>query len=230
LHELWITNDELSKQEICHKKIRMPVLVNFKICDNAEECGGIEVCQTGALSWDTKNKTIKIDNSKCISCGKCENGCDVGAIRVAKDQNEFEEIKKEIEEDDRTISDLFVDRYGSQPVVDTFLIREDQFNQRVLKSTKLVTVEIFSEDSIQCMIKSIPIKYLLNGIDTKYQKLEVLSKEITGEYNIKSLPALIFFKNGKLVGKIEGYYSYSERSELTKKIKKIIRKKDENRY
>ena len=27
----------------------MAVLVNFKICDNAKECGGIEVCQTGGF-------------------------------------------------------------------------------------------------------------------------------------------------------------------------------------
>ena len=30
----------------------MAVLVNFKICDNAKECGGITVCPTGALSYD----------------------------------------------------------------------------------------------------------------------------------------------------------------------------------
>ena len=40
----------------------MSVLINFKICDNAKECGGIEVCPTGALSWDEENETIKIDN------------------------------------------------------------------------------------------------------------------------------------------------------------------------
>lgn len=37
----------------------MAVLVNFKICDNAKECGGIEVCPTGALSWDEENETKK---------------------------------------------------------------------------------------------------------------------------------------------------------------------------
>ena len=34
----------------------MSVLINFKICDNAEVCGGIEVCPTGALSWDEENE------------------------------------------------------------------------------------------------------------------------------------------------------------------------------
>jgi NAD-dependent dihydropyrimidine dehydrogenase PreA subunit len=41
----------------------MAVLVNFKICDNAKECGGIEVCPTGALSWDEENETIKIETT-----------------------------------------------------------------------------------------------------------------------------------------------------------------------
>lgn len=30
----------------------MPVLINFKICDNAKDCSGIAVCPTGALSWE----------------------------------------------------------------------------------------------------------------------------------------------------------------------------------
>ena len=36
----------------------MAVLINFKICDNAKECNGIEVCPTGALSWDKKNQNL----------------------------------------------------------------------------------------------------------------------------------------------------------------------------
>lgn len=44
----------------------MSVLVNFKICDNAKECGGILTCPTGALSWDEEKETININNEKCI--------------------------------------------------------------------------------------------------------------------------------------------------------------------
>lgn len=45
----------------------MAVLVNFKICDNAKECSGIEVCPTQALSWDEKEETIVIDNNKSFN-------------------------------------------------------------------------------------------------------------------------------------------------------------------
>ena len=78
----------------------MSVLINFKICDNAKECGGIAVCPTGALSWDEENETIKIDNSKCICCGACERSCPIGAIKVAFSDEERDEISEELKNGD----------------------------------------------------------------------------------------------------------------------------------
>ena len=66
----------------------MVVLINFKICDNVKECSGIAVCPVSALTWDDKNKMIIIDDSKCILCKKCEDSCMVGAIKVAKTEEE----------------------------------------------------------------------------------------------------------------------------------------------
>ena len=40
----------------------MPVLINFKICDNAKECGGIAVCPTGAISYVENKESLVIDN------------------------------------------------------------------------------------------------------------------------------------------------------------------------
>ena len=45
----------------------MAVLINFKICDNAKECGGIDVCPTGALSWNDVDSKIEIDNDKNVT-------------------------------------------------------------------------------------------------------------------------------------------------------------------
>ena len=100
----------------------MGVLINFKICDNAKECGGIEVCPTGALYWDEEKESITIDNSKCTSCEKCIEACPVDAIKVGKTDEEYQELKKEIDNDPRKRSDLFVDRYGAQPIHDAFLV------------------------------------------------------------------------------------------------------------
>jgi NAD-dependent dihydropyrimidine dehydrogenase PreA subunit len=200
----------------------MAVLINFKICDNAKECGGIEVCPSGALSWDEKNKTIKIDNKKCTSCGSCVPSCDVGAIFVAENQKEYSKIKKEIDDDPRKISDLMIDRYGAQPIFYPNLIGEDKFDDQVLNASKLVAAEFFKNETIECLLKSIPIKNLLGGINIKYRKVRLQSDKLMKKYSVKKLPALLFFDNGKLMGKIEGYYQIDDLPALQSKIKKIL--------
>ncbi len=201
----------------------MPVLINFKICDNAKECNGIAVCSTGALSWDKKKRGIKIYNKRCISCKKCEKACMVDAIFVAKNEKEYAKIEREIDDDPRRQSDLFVDRYGAQAIHPAFLIGEDRFDLEVLGSDKLVAAELFRNDLAECLLKSIPIKELLAGYDVKYRKVET-GKALAEKYNIKKLPALLFFEKGKLLGKIEGYYDNKKKAEIQKKIAKIMGK------
>jgi len=200
----------------------MPVAINFKICDNAEECNGITVCPTGAISWDKKKETIVIDNDKCVSCGICEKSCMVNAIHVAKTDEEFEKIKKDIEEDSRKVADLYLDRYGAMPILPAFLIEEDKFDLEVLKATKLTAVEIFEEEGIMCLLKSIPITELFKDMDIKFRKMEIKNKKFLDDNGIKETPALLFFDNGKLIGKIEGYFENEEKEILKNKISEIL--------
>ncbi len=200
----------------------MSVLINFKICDNAKDCNGIAVCKTGALSWDEENKSITIDNSKCISCGACEKACMVHAIRVAKSAKEFEAIKKEIANDNRKVSDLFVDRYGAQPVSPAFVTKESRFDLEVVESNKPAVAEVFNDGSIMCLLYSIPIKTIFEGKDIRFRKVQLESDNLTKKYNIKKLPALLFFRNMKLVGKIESYYGMRDKKALLAKVKKLI--------
>lgn len=199
----------------------MSVLINFKICDNAKECSGIEVCPTGALSYDEENETIKIDNDKCISCGACEKSCPIGAISVAHTEEEYNEKKKEIDEDPRTTKDLFVDRYGAAPLSEFFMISEEELNNKLNEGITLV--EFYEDNSIECLIKSIPIKEITANMpkDTMFYKIE-LEDDKKNKYNIKELPALLIFKNKELLGKIDGYYRTSEKDEFIEKINKII--------
>jgi Fe-S-cluster-containing hydrogenase component 2 len=201
----------------------MAVLINFKICDNAKECSGIAVCPTGALLWDEKKKSIAINNKKCISCGKCQKACGIEAIKVAKNEKEYAKFKKEIKDDSRKAVDLFIDRYGAQPVIPNFLVSEERFNLASLESKKPAMVEFFNSDSIQCLLRSIPIKELAAGLEINYMKLELKTELLLKEYKLLMLPALLFFKDGKLIGKIEGYYGISDKQKLREKILKILK-------
>lgn len=200
----------------------MPVLINFKICDNSKDCSGIEVCPTGAFHWDEKKKTIAVDSSKCASCGKCAAACPVHAIRVAKTEEESKKIQKEIDADQRKVSDLFVDRYGAEPTEPAFLISDKKFEVQILKSTQPAVVELFNEKSMQCLSHSVPVKELFKDMKIKYRKMGA-EADFLKKYSVKKLPALLFFKDGKLVGKIEGYYGTAQKEELIRKARNITR-------
>ena len=200
----------------------MAVLVNFKICDNAKECGGIAVCPTGALSWNEEKETIDIDNEKCISCGRCEKECPIGAIIVAKNDEEYKNIKKEIDEDPRTTKDLFVDRYGAVAISDFFKIELSDIKDKTGKDC-ITLIEIYNPDVAECLLKSIPIKELTKNLpkDTLFYKAE--SDKVIDEYEITELPSLSVFKKGKLLGHISGYYTTDEKEEVISKLTSILK-------
>lgn len=199
----------------------MAVLINFKICDNAKECGGVAVCPTGALTWNETKQTLEIDNSKCISCGRCEKECPIGAISVAKNDEEYQKLKKEIDDDPRSIKDLFVDRYGAAPLNEFFTITEDSLKNN--KNDGILLVECYEEELIQCLLKSIPIKEITIDMPktTKFYKIEA-SSSLKKDYDLTEFPTLLVFKDGKYLGKIEGYYEVSQKHEFIENINKIL--------
>lgn len=203
----------------------MAVLINFKICDNAKECGGIQACQTGALSWDEKNKKILIDNSKCTSCMKCVEECPSNAIHVAKNDSEYKKIEKEIKEDTRKASDLFVDKYGAQPIDKDSLLEEENFKDFITNSNNKNLVEFFSQDTIQCLLRSNNIRRLIPNKNIFFKKVEIKSPKLLKEYSISKLPCLLVFDKGVFLGKIEGFYGVDKAEELRNKITNLIKAK-----
>ena len=202
----------------------MAVLINFKICDNDKACGGVAVCPTGAIYYDEEKETLSIDNDKCISCGMCEKECPIGAIKVAKDEKEYEILKKQIEEDPRKIKDLFVDRYGATPLSEFFMLDSEEVANKI-NSKNIVLIEFYNDDSIQCLLKSIPIKELIKDFpeSTQFYKVEI-SETLTNEYQIKELPAIVAFENGRMIGKIEGYIDEDNKEKLINEIQALKNK------
>ena len=72
----------------------MSVLINKKRCDNADACSCIEECPTKAFYWDEENQTVAVDNNLCINCRNCMISCEAGAVKVARDEEEY---RKELE-------------------------------------------------------------------------------------------------------------------------------------
>ncbi len=200
------------------------VIINRNVCDNADACGGIEVCPTGAMFWDEENKMIGYNADACIDCALCVDACPVGAIVWGEDDADYEKKKTEIENETMTLDKLEVERYGATPMSD--VASADEVAQIVAEaSEKYVLVEYFADETIQCLLHSIPaadIKFEVdyNG-DVTYKKVQVESADEVKDCEITELPALAIYKNKELKGVIEGYYDDSQIDDFFEKIDDI---------
>lgn len=197
----------------------MSILVNFKICDNCADCSGIRVCPVHAITWNDEKKSIEIDNSKCIKCGQCVDNCTVNAIRLAHTDEEYAEIKREIENDPRTISDLFVERYGSMKISDINCFDIEHIEDRI-NSNRPVIIEINTEDTIECLLRSVPISEIQKKFNANatYSKFFVESCDME-KYNLTTTPVLRFYNKGVMIGEIVGHFTPNDKYEYLDQIK-----------
>lgn len=200
----------------------MPPIINFKICDNSADCNGITKCPFGVFGWDDKKKTITVDIGRCADCGACADFCTVNAIRYAKDQEEYEKIKREIDEDTRTVADLFVDRYGATPLDDKYLfeLSPEKVKNRI-ESNRPVIVEFNDYDTVECLLKSIPIVEISREFhpDATYSRFFVKPQDFK-TYGVAKTPCLKFYHHGKLLGELP-YFHKGDQDEYMEKIRRF---------
>lgn len=204
----------------------MPGVINYKICDLAPECGGIEVCPTGAFFWNKKDKRPDIDNSKCISCGVCARECPVDAIIIVQTEEEFNKVLENIKNDPRSEKELWRERIGTQPGRTPPLaavVTPKNFLQEVLELRELVALDVWSEETLDCRYHSVLWEELGLADKIVFKKLDG-GKYPTLARRLKAskFPTLIIFKEGKEKLRKEGYLYHGDIFPLVAKIKKLV--------
>ena len=201
----------------------MPVIINHKICSNMKFCDVLRVCPTGAVYWNDGAKRLEIDNSKCVSCGLCMKACPLVAIKVYKTQLELDKLKAEIDADPHSAEDLLVDRYGAG-ALETKPLLPNRVGKFIAEHDGLVCIELNPDDEkLVCNVQAIPISAIMDLDKVTYRACEN-GKEIAARYGVLELPALVFFKDGRRIGKIEGFFfdDSAERDVLIRKVQRIL--------
>jgi len=206
----------------------MPGVINYKICDLAPECGGIEICPTGAFFWNKKTKKPDIDNSKCTSCGVCVRECPVDAIIVVQTEEEFKKVLEDIKNDPRSEKELWRERLGTEPgrtPPKGKIITPTNFEKEVLKAKGLVALDVWHIDYLDCRAYSVLFEDLISSpkIKIKFAKLDAKKyPRLVKKLKVKKLPTLLLCLNGKEVGRYEGYIYSGDKSKVRSLIKKTV--------
>jgi thioredoxin 1 len=88
------------------------------------------------------------------------------------------------------------------------IIREDQFEQKVLQSNKLVLVDFFASWCGPCQMIAPILEQVSKESNGEYEiyKVDVdQSQNLAMRFGVMSIPTLILFKNGQPIDKMIGF-------------------------
>ena len=95
-------------------------------------------------------------------------------------------------------------------------IKEDEFEEKVLKSSKKVLVDFYADWCGPCKMLSPIIEKLSESDDTyNYYKMDIDNAlEISKKYGIMSIPTLLVFEDGEVKNSSLGFLSMDELKEF----------------
>ena len=100
-------------------------------------------------------------------------------------------------------------------------VKDDTFENEVLKSDKPVIVDFWAEWCGPCKVLGPRFSELSKEMtDIKFCKVNVdENQETAGKYGIRSIPTMLLFKKGEVIGNIVGALP---KDQLKQKIEEII--------
>lgn len=94
-------------------------------------------------------------------------------------------------------------------------LNKENFEKEVLESDKTVLVDFWATWCGPCQMIAPVVEDIAKDGKVKVGKVNVDDEqELAIEYGVMSIPTLIFFKNGKKVKEVVGFYSKSELTEI----------------
>lgn len=193
----------------------MPVLIDYRVCDNAPGCGASRACPTGAIAYDRHENKVLVNNDNCIDCEHqpCVHYCPAGAVKFAATYEELEKLKAAVESSSLSRDDLLEQKYGIRPGDPRELgpnlihVDDENFAAEVVNSPLPVVVDFWAEWCAPCRILAPTFKALAAEYEgrVRFAKLDTEEAPRTAaRYGIMSIPTMLFFVDGRVVDQAVG--------------------------
>lgn len=100
------------------------------------------------------------------------------------------------------------------------LIFNEEFSEKVIKSQNLVIVDFFADWCGPCkMLSAVLDKLKAENPDINFYKVNVDDNpQLAEQFEVSSIPNVIFFKNGKIVDRSIGFKTFRQLQDMIDKI------------